>query len=74
MRVGVIAGDSLKVNTYGSFDACTGHGAGAVVLRDHHGEVCAAQARCFGPVHEVLVAEAIAAHDGLRLAAQQGYT
>jgi ribonuclease HI len=64
----------VKVNTYGSFDACMGHGAGAAVLHGHHGEVCAAQVRCFGPVHEALVADAIAAHDGLMLAAQQGYT
>jgi hypothetical protein len=45
----------VKVNTDGSFDACVGHGVGAAVLRDHHGEVHAAQARCFGLVHEALV-------------------
>jgi hypothetical protein len=58
----------VKINSEGSFDGHTGHGARAVVIRDHGGFVLAAHANWYGPVHEALVAEAMAARDGLLLA------
>jgi ribonuclease HI len=63
----------VKVNTDGSFDGCLGCGAGAAVLRDHHGKVLAAQARWLGPIHDALSAEALAAYDGLKIAALQDF-
>jgi hypothetical protein len=56
------------LNYDGSFDGHTGHGARAVVIRDHGGSILAAHANWYGPVHEALVAEAMAARDGLLLA------
>nr|CAB3463968.1 unnamed protein product [Digitaria exilis] len=64
----------VKINSDGSFDATNGHGAGAAVLRDHQGKVLAAQSRWYGPMLEVLVAEARAAQDGLQLALHLGLT
>ncbi|XP_072146652.1 uncharacterized protein [Setaria viridis] len=62
----------VKVNSDGSFDACRGQGAGAAVLRDHLGRVRAAQARWYGSIREVLMAEAMAASGGLQLASTMG--
>jgi hypothetical protein len=62
----------VKVNSDGSFDAARGQGAGAAVLRDHRGQILAAQAKWFGSVQEVLVTEALAARDGLKLASDLG--
>jgi hypothetical protein len=64
--------DWVKVNTDGSFDGSLGRGAGAAVLRDHYGKVLAARASWYGPILDALVAEAVAARDGLELAAQLG--
>jgi ribonuclease HI len=62
----------VKVNSDGSFDVARGQGAGAAVLRDHRGQILAAQAKWFGSVQEVLVTEALAARDGLKLASDLG--
>ncbi|KAF8769783.1 hypothetical protein HU200_006397 [Digitaria exilis] len=64
----------VKINSDGSFDATNGHGASAAVLRDHQGQVLAAQSRWYGPTLEVLVAETRAAQDDLLLALQLGVT
>jgi ribonuclease HI len=63
----------VKINSDGRFEAADGYGAGAAVIRDRQGRVLAAQYRWYGPVHEVLVAEARAAKDGLELALQLGH-
>jgi hypothetical protein len=49
-------------------------GAGAAVLRDHHGKVLAAQARWYGPILEALVTEAVAVREGVELVVQLGFT
>jgi hypothetical protein len=43
-------GDWVKVNSDGSFDGRLGGGAGAAVIRDHHGMLLAAHARWYGPI------------------------
>jgi ribonuclease HI len=54
----------------GSFSCSSGQGAGAVVIRNHDGVVLAAESRWYGPIHDALIAEALAARDGLYLAQQ----
>jgi ribonuclease HI len=63
----------VKIISDGRFEAADGYGAGAAVIRDRQGRVLAAQSRWYGPMHEVLVAEARAAKDGLELALQLGH-
>lgn len=62
----------LKINSDGSFDCDLGQGVGAAVVRDHSGIVLAATARRYGPIHDPLVAEVLAACDGVKLAKQLG--
>ncbi|KAF8670744.1 hypothetical protein HU200_050409 [Digitaria exilis] len=59
----------MKVNTDAAFDAGSGTGNAEVVIRDHHGLVIA---RWFKLVLDVLMAEALAAKEGLELAVEYG--
>jgi hypothetical protein len=63
----------VKVNTDAGFDPSTCTGSAGVVIRDHLGLVQAVAARWFDDVLNVLTAEAIAAMEGLELAAENGY-
>jgi ribonuclease HI len=60
----------IKINCDGAFQTSTSRGAGAAVARDFLGHVIAGRAVWYGPVQEALVAEALAARDGLLLAGQ----
>jgi hypothetical protein len=62
----------VKVNTDASFDPTTCTGSVGVVIRDHLGLVQATAARWFDDVLDVLTVEAIAAMEGLELAAENG--
>lgn len=57
-----------KINTDGAFDIKTQTGNGGVIIRDHRGEVLAAEARYYGYISDSLSAEALATRDGLFLA------
>jgi ribonuclease HI len=60
----------VKINSDGSFDCSSNQGAGAAVIRNHEGIVLAATTKWYGPIHDALVAEALAAREGLKLARQ----
>ncbi|CAD6236378.1 unnamed protein product [Miscanthus lutarioriparius] len=60
----------LKINSDGAFLQDRGTGAAGAVVRDSSGNFCAASARWLGPVGSVLIAEAEAIRDGLRLIPQ----
>jgi hypothetical protein len=60
----------FKINSNGSFSCSSGQGAGAVVIHNHDGVVLVAESRWYGPIHDALIAEALAARDGLYLAQQ----
>lgn len=62
----------FKLNTDASFSAEVNEGASGVVLRDHSGVILAAAGRWYDRVPDVLTAEAMAARDGVALAADQG--
>jgi hypothetical protein len=62
----------VKVNTYAAFDAATGNGASGAVLRNDRGEFVAASAQAYSRIPDVLMAEALAARDGVKLAAENG--
>ncbi|XP_034594752.1 uncharacterized protein [Setaria viridis] len=64
----------VKVNSDGTFEVRTRNGSGVAVVRDHLGQVQAAQARWQGQVDDALMVEALAARDGLELAHELGYT
>jgi len=63
----------VKVNTDAAFDAATSTGSAGVVVRDHVGLVRAAATRRLDSVPDVLTAEAMAAKEGLELAAECGF-
>ncbi|OEL13751.1 hypothetical protein BAE44_0025230 [Dichanthelium oligosanthes] len=63
----------VKIITDAAFQVDSGTGAGAVVIRDHSGEVLVAEARWCEHLPDVLAAEALAARDGLRAASFKGY-
>lgn len=62
----------VKVNTDAAFDALTCSGRAGVVIRDDQGSILAAAARWLDDVPDVLTAEALAAKEGLELAAELG--
>jgi len=64
--------DWAKVNTDAGFSEDHNSRAG-IVIRDQEGSVLAAAARWFEDVPDVLTAEALAAKEGLELAAELGY-
>ena len=61
----------MKVNTDASFLAATGAGSTGAVLREERGVVLAAIARFYSNIADVLMAEALAARDGVILAIEQ---
>ncbi|KAF8769630.1 hypothetical protein HU200_006226 [Digitaria exilis] len=62
-----------KVNTDAAFSAGSSIGAGGAIIRDAGGCLLAAAAKRYEHVHDTLTAEAMAARDGLQLAAENGY-
>jgi ribonuclease HI len=62
----------FETNTGGAFDARTGIGSRAAVVRDHADQVLIAQAKWLGHVGDALITEALAARDGLELAREMG--
>ena len=63
----------VKINTDASFDPNSSSGAAGVVIRDDMGAVCSGAARWFDNVQDALMAEALAAREGLELAVEMGY-
>jgi hypothetical protein len=62
----------VKVNTDATFDAATENGASGAVMRNDRGEFVAASARAFSRTLDVLMAEALAARDGVKMALEHG--
>jgi len=62
----------VKVNTDAGYDAAACSGSSGVVIRDHSGLLQAAAARWFDDVPDALTAVALAAKEGLELAAELG--
>ena len=62
----------ITVNADGSFDEHTYTVEGEGVLRNHMGEVLAAEAKWYEHLPGVLTIEALAVRDGLLLAVAQG--
>ncbi|CAD6237159.1 unnamed protein product [Miscanthus lutarioriparius] len=63
----------IKVNTDAGFDTAACSGSCGVVIRDQTGLVKAVAARWLDDVPDALTAEAMAAKEGLELAAENGY-
>ena len=63
----------VKINTDASFNPNSSSGAAGVVIRDDMGAVCSGAARWFDNVQDALMAEALAAREGLELAVEMGY-
>ena len=61
-----------KVNTDASFQASSASGAGGAVVRDEEGRLLAAAAKRYAHLDDALMAEALAARDGLMLATMTG--
>jgi hypothetical protein len=62
----------VKVNTDASFVRALRSGSGGAVLRDEHGDLLRASARWYDHCSDVLVAEVLAARDGMMLAQSSG--
>jgi len=62
----------FKVNTDASFDQSSCTGSVGIVIRDHAGRVIGGAARWFDDVSDAMTAEALAAKEGLELAAELG--
>ena len=62
----------FKVNTDASFDQSSCTSSVGIVIRDHSGRVIGGVARWFDDVPDALTAEALAAKEGLELAAELG--
>jgi hypothetical protein len=62
----------VKVNSDGAFATGSCQGSGGVAIRDENGALIAAAARWFDDVADALMAEALAAKEGLELAAEVG--
>jgi len=62
----------IKVNTDAAFIAETGSGTSGVVIRNHNGRVVAGAARWQDNLADALMAEAMAAKEGLELAVEIG--
>jgi ribonuclease HI len=62
----------LKLNVDASFQISTGEGASGLVVRDHVGILKRGQAIMYENVSTVLIMEALAIRDGVKLAADSG--
>lgn len=63
----------VKVNTDGAFYSEPGNGASGMIIRNDMGQVLAVEGRWIPHLGSALMAEAIAARDGLLLAVANGY-
>lgn len=62
----------MEINTDAAFTVANGGGATAAVLHNEKGDVLAAAARAYSNVVDALIADALAARDGVLLATEQG--